>query len=749
MIKKYLIERDGQIDFFNSFRIDYINNPVLVDNTDGIWNGNILEFKLYISDINSVLFQVIKYLSRMRIKGESIPANIILISLNESIAYIFKSQDYFNEIHQVYFGPASKNNKLFIAKLEPIKIEYDNQEGAYKLLQYLKMNDYMPIELDENCIVGWAERYYRENPKASKGDFLGDDESSSKTIGEIREPRIFKNLIIPYKGKTNEKFKYLMDKLNDNLNKKKLGAYYTPIKYCEIAAEMVREAIKKVPNGNRYIILDRCAGTGNLESVLTDEELSHCILSTYEYYEYKVLCERLGDKVLTIIPPIEMENTYDRGFVSCADATSEEYINNPIIKQYLDDDKCTIILLENPPYSDDAASTTQTGHSRGVTKDSFVAKEFNKNVKSDIPGLIQSKDIANLFIWSGFKYYLRQQTDAYILFSPIKYWKTAHLVNKTFIRGYLFNREHFHANPSAISCIYWQNKDSSVNLEQLELEALNIVNEQIISNGNIQINKVYKPVNQFLFDKRKFDNDEKNGVWCARNGKETGRLPSTSTDNIYNTNILAYLHLVGFAFDPKNRELVRTTLNLRKNGFYLRKDRLLYGLPLFCAKCYPQNVWYHTDVYSTTADGGNEYEKDKDFLIKCLFFTSLTQLNHCLSFNGSDGRFYKNELCFDGDTLAYQLLKENAISKQEGEILGIWELVLREAKKTSNYNCQFSYGLYQIIQELNTYKEDKELKKRVYDYPILNGYIETLKSKMAIYYKEYIEDKLFKYQLLK
>ena len=175
----------------------------------------------------------------------------------------------------------------------------------------------------------------------------------------------------------------------------------------------------------------------------------------------------------------------------------------------------------------------------------------------------------------------------------------------------------------------------------------------------------------------------------------------------------------------------------------------MYGLPLFCAKCYPQNIWYHTDIYSTTADGGNEYENDKDFLIKCLFFSSLTQLNHCLSFVGSDGRYYRNELCFDGYTLANQILKENKISNYEKEILNIWELVLKEAKKTLNYNDKFSYGLYQIIQELNTYTKDEELNKNIYDYPILNGYIETLKSKMMFYYKECIEEKLFKYQLVK
>ena len=95
------------------------------------------------------------------------------------------------------------------------------------------------------------------------------------------------------------------------------------------------------------------------------------------------------------------------------------------------------------------------------------------------------------------------------------------------------------------------------------------------------------------------------------------------------------------------------------------------------------------------------------------------------------------------------MIQQNELSKQELDILTIWDLVINEARKTANYNSKFSYGLYQIIQELNTYKEDSELKKRIYDYPILNGYIETLKSKLSVYYKEAIEKKLFKYHLLK
>ena len=129
----------------------------------------------------------------------------------------------------------------------------------------------------------------------------------------------------------------------------------------------MRRAIKQLPKGNGYdyIILDRTAGTGNLEEFLTDKkvdditvgeldryidkelkvkylqskkdvfatfypdrfedvtvgelekhktkislhnylsdnEIAHAIVNTYELKEWIVLNERLGDKVKLIIPP--------------------------------------------------------------------------------------------------------------------------------------------------------------------------------------------------------------------------------------------------------------------------------------------------------------------------------------------------------------------------------------------------------------------------------------------------------------
>jgi len=425
----YATEREGQIEFFDNYGIPYNDDAsILIDNTDGVFNGNIFEFKLTISNLSKTLFQAIKYLSRMRVKGESVPATILLIDLNATTVYVYKSKDYFDAIHKIYTGAASKDNDGFVGGNYDLKLDYSDMAQSAQVKKILKGRKvypgemYMPVDLDENCIVGWAERYYQEMPNASKGDFLGDDTGTAvKVTGEIREPRHFKGLINPYQGKTNEKFKYLMDCLNDRLSKKDLGAFYTPIAYAKKAAELVQMAVERIPDGNDYIILDRCAGTGNLESALTglidkngDELISHCVVSTYEYYEYKVLQERIGDKVRDIIPPSEANVIYENGKVANADAMSQEFIENPIISQYIKNPKCTVILYENVPYTDDSASARETGTSRGVTKGTYVAEQFNNYVKHDVRGMVRSKELANLFIWSGFHYYLRQPTDSFI-----------------------------------------------------------------------------------------------------------------------------------------------------------------------------------------------------------------------------------------------------------------------------------------------------------------------------------------------
>ena len=455
MSETYKDEKEGQRAFYEVF-LPRINpalgiDDVVGDNNDGVINGNLIEFKIHVKDLNVVLFQCIKYLSALRVKGKPVPANIVIVDVNAAMAWLYRSEPYLQHIEKLYTGGASKDNGGFIGGNAEIVLHYDKPLDAERLISTLKENKFTKIHIDENCVVGWATAYYKAKPTARKEDFIGDQSGKHKTIGEIRNPTIFADYIYPYEGETNAQFKYLMDRLNDSLMKKNTGAFYTHPLYAQKSLELVRKAIARVPEGNDYIILDRCAGTGNLESYLTDEELSHCIVSTNEYYEYKVLLELLGSKVRHIIPPIETADTFNAGLVTGADALSREYVENPVIQQYIDNPKCTIILFENPPYAETTSAEHQRNHKAkqsSTWKNSYVIAEMKKSIRGKVKGS-PSNDMGNAFIWSGFEYYLRQPTDSYIVYSPVKYWKAQHLIKKKFIDGFAFNRRHFHTNIDA------------------------------------------------------------------------------------------------------------------------------------------------------------------------------------------------------------------------------------------------------------------------------------------------------------
>lgn len=760
-MKKYTLELDGQRDFYQTYlpRVDKTLSleQIITDNTDGVLNGNLLEFKLNINDLNSVLFQSIKYLSSMRIKGKSIPANILLISLNTNKAYQFYSQDYLPFIEKVYTLGASKENNGFQGSAPITTFDLNEEIERENFIKILKSNNYTKINLDENCIVGWGERFYRENPMAKKSDFIGEEGGKVNIIGEIRKPNKLKKFIEPYEGEDNIKFRYLMDKLNDNLTQKNLGAFYTHKLYAQKSLELVREAIKRVPEGNDYVIIDRCAGTGNLEQFMTDDELSHTIVSTVEYYEYKVLFELLGDKVRHIIPPTEESDTFNAGLVRGADALSEEYINSKLIKQYINNPKCTIILFENPPYAETTSIEHQkqkAGKKSSIWKNSFVIQEMKKEVKGTA-----SNDLGNAFIWSAFKYYLRQPTDSYIVYSPVKYWKAQHLISKKFLNGFAFNRRHFHTNIDAcIMVALWSNEDD-LKTTSFDLQAFNIDKEQIKNEGNIKIERIFNSYSEKYFDTRKFIDDE-NSVLCELNGKEISSGKKIRIKPLFNENILGYMAVYSSGFD--NPDLHSSLLIAGRydgNGFFLRNDNFMEKLPMFAASRYItyNRFWTERARIMKSADGADSYlqavKNGKIFtmLQKILLFTCLETQNHMRTFTGSDGRFYRNQLCLDcsnGNTLAKEKLANFIPNEQEQQLLKQWDLVLENAKKTANYDRTLTYGVYQIIDKLNTSHKD-EKNKTVYDYPELNGHLNTLKQLVKKYYLDEIVPFLFKYEFLK
>jgi len=771
-------EKEWQIEFYDLLRkIDW-TIPTIENNTDWIIKWTIIEFKLSISNINSVLFQAIKYLSRIRNLGKSIPSQILLVSLNNEKAYLFKSDDFLREIEIQYIWWASKDNKDFSTDKKPQTIEYKN--NLMQIIEILKNNEFIKVHVDKNNIVGLSKAYYEKTNDWSIEMKVEKKYHKLEFAQELSNPKFLN--IFPYASskdevyeKSKKEFPWLIDCLNDKFLQKELWAFYTPDPYVKKATELLRIAISQIPSWNDYIILDRCAGTWQLENFLTDEELSHCVLSTYETWEWNVLYNKFIDKVRLVIPPtasaesslVEWWDALSRHFIlweqSNLQPLEDDYI--ACIRQlndYVANPKCNIIIFENPPYRDSLAENNKKISTNIKIKKSFIFEELQKNLKNfNNSNVSTARDIANQFIYSAFKYYLKKENDFLILYSPIKYWKSLHLFNKKFIDWYGFNRKYFHAWESFISCILWQNIDE--NREDIDLKCYDIENNKIKDILKIlKIKKVYKTF-ESIYERRIFEDDIEINIYCEASWYETN-WRKCDWKSFYNKNIIGYLYSTGFWPDVKHVWLWRNTYFWIR-GFYLRSDNFINKLPLFCAKLYPQENWYERDVYFTTADRWEDYLEDKDLLKSCLIFTCLSQRNKCLSFNWNDWRFYKNELCLCQNTLSDEKLKDFELNHTDKSILNLWNDILKEAKNTKNYKSDFTYWLYQIIQELNTYiynwksytlDEKKKLsltsidKKSVsIEYLELNTKIEELKKFLKEYYKNQIQDKLFKYELLK
>lgn len=159
-----------------------------------------------------------------------------------------------------------------------------------------------------------------------------------------------------------------------------------------------------------------------------------------------------------------------------------------------------------------------------------------------------------------------------------------------------------------------------------------------------------------------------------------------------------------------------------------------------------------------SADGAEMFNSDvasgklSQYLLKVLLFTTLEMQNHMRTFTGSDGRFYRNELCLDttnGETVASKDISCLVVGKSEKELLEQWNKIIDNAKHTNNYNSKLTYGIYQIYAELDTFHKDNETDETIYDNPELHGNLLTLKKMIKDYYNHEIVPTLFEYEFLK
>ena len=818
-MNNYDYELPEQVEFYDKY-LPLINSSLTADDirvrsTDGLIGDLLLEFKPSIKDLNAVLFQAIKYLSHFRLNGQAVPSNILLISYDDGTAYYYKADDYLADIEKVYTRAASKDVTGQFVAGDPQSIWHygDDAVDDDSMLQLMKNaykrdqngnQQWVAVHIDTDDIIGWATTYYKENKGARKADFLGD----STIIGEIRQPRKLKGRILPYTGKDNAAFQYIMDKLNDYVERADLGAFYTPMPYATKSNELVYDAIRRfqLSDNNDYIILDRCAGTGNLESTLNDnvpddiidkDILSHVIVNTYEFFEYKVLKQRLGDQVRNIIPPVA---NFTDGTVEGSDALSQEFVENPIIKQYVDNPKCTVIIYENPPFAETTSIEHQKRHSGKSSSKKWKYNYVTMQSKQELKGA-RSNDMSNVFIWSAFHYYLRQPTDSAVIFSPLKYWKLGEdWFGFKAEKAFAFNRKYFHAVRQMVNgCVLWVNEQANSTDnggESLKLTAYDIIDAQApnydtgelaVIDENVVAKRIHSNFSQSYYDEISKSDDviqqkEKpyplhpDAIWSAFNGRE-GRDKSLSVNAKYNSDIIGYLTAQASTFenDSSMTHLLRNT-QYNGHGFHLRAADYLIKLPMFAAgwwKAYRPN-WWEIGVYYRSGDGKTAFDRDvkagklDHWLNQVLFYTCLENYNKIRSLEGSDGRWYYNELCLDDNkgkvydpddksaptTLASEQLSEflNKLDQEETKMYELWLRILNEAKNTVKYNPKLNYGIFQINDELDTYhtvptKRGKD--KKVWDYIQLHSDLNTMRGLVKTYYHTHIMSNLFKYSFIK
>ena len=153
-----------------------------------------------------------------------------------------------------------------------------------------------------------------------------------------------------------------------------------------------------------------------------------------------------------------------------------------------------------------------------------------------------------------------------------------------------------------------------------------------------------------------------------------------------------------------------------------------------------------------SADGGIEYQNDTEFLRKCFIWSCLTNKSNCIS-----NQNITNQLCLYQDTNADIILKKMGLDDTDKNLLLTWNKLLMKIKEKEEYISYYKYGLSQIEKEINidisSGRKDKTGKmimiKKYNNSGDVDDLIKQLKKQLVEYRNDFIDKKLFQYQLLK
>ena len=695
---EYPVELDAMRAFYNEIgypegRVDYSCNtdgrPIVNFGTHQL--GSLVEFKVVPKSNSDVFNQMKRYIRAYNARGFSLPKYGVYI--------VTESQKYtvFNLEYESYCEDA-----VICSNLDLV---VDLERRTSNADSWINNTETQKGWIDENSIVAYNDIYFSSRGKSrkKKDDF----------ITELANPTILN--IKPYEWQPDgDMERKLLDCLGSAELKKRLGAFFTPEYAARQSTNYVRNIIRNLSEDEDYVIVDRCSGGGALEQFFTEEELSHCILSTMVFAEKTTLKGLYEGKVKAILPLDE--TTDSEGCMPSGDALSEEF--NDGLSTVLeicrrDAESCgkklVVIGLENPPYKT-AGSEAIRGKGKEVksSSDNFITEKMKESGKLKNRALV---DFANKFIWSGFEYFF----DYYVVYAPIKYWKNQNVVDKKFLEGSIANRADFHATEGGISIISWKN-ENTVN-EHITLQA-RIGNEI----KNVIINKLHQTPDTLFTYKKQDDGED---IWYEL----TSGTPDFKHGYIGNQRNIAHQKsgIGGFinVDDPNFKNI----------------------LPLFVANCYTCKDFTEKEIIMKSGDKGILYQEDREFIEDCFLWCCLTDRNKCIS-----DRTRQNEMALEQNSKADQIVDRT--SGHRMNLILEWRNVITQAKACEEYNPNYKYGLAQIISDIDINvdtaiidKNGNFLKKKKNQG--LDDAIISLKDELKKFYSNYLEPKLFEYELLK
>ncbi|MDD1359391.1 hypothetical protein [Metamycoplasma hyosynoviae] len=607
------------------------------------------------------------YLKKFNDEGTiKIPGWICIVTFNAKKYWLIAASDYKEYIYEDHpnINEIPSKAKAINFKTEPtisgqewidlldlIKKVKSNDFIKTKLniKNFNKINDYFYDKTDTNNSKSDSKYLIRDLVKGVNIDYCikksGLDEKENikidklkKSISKINEEKKILDWIEPiFINDMQEIISTKWDHVGGKQSRKDRGAFFTPPQYVKKIQEFLKNSIKECEN-KLYLIIDRCAGSRNLEMGLDDEILKNTILNTYEFCEWVHLGYSFNSKCKKIKPPYtnaKLTDIYsDEDLMGCSNALEEDF--NIWLSKYLNDwrnknPNGKVIFLENPPFRDETANSHGRGHA--VTQNYIIKIATKKYGVSKL----NIRDISHQFIWSAIELFLKEN-DEYCLISPIKYWKWNN-INFEFVEGFLSNRKFYNATNGGLPIIRWRKNSNFSKSITLQTD---------IPNKNVTIKQILNRV-----DKYNIQNSSKNEEYYA--------ILSIGNMCVPNGNILTNIKNKG-----QSNKL-----------FYVSNKNIKQISVLHCA-----NAWHGNDYLSDSltimksANRQDEAWNDKKFINDCLLWTLLTDKTKCWH---DPNNKLTNEICISGD--AYKEIDSRLLDKEHNVLIDEWNKVINNAKK--------------------------------------------------------------------